>query len=83
MMILCSICLMGIVCLRIGFKFVRNEGGIVVFLYGDFYGGVWLSVFFVEVVIDMNKIKVDKIGWKFIEGKKENIKLIVKDIFFK
>lgn len=74
MMILCSICLMGIVCLRIGFKFVRNEGGIVVFLYGDFYGGVWLIVFFVEVVIDMNKIKVDKIVWKFIEGKKENIK---------
>lgn len=57
---------MGTACLRIGPKLARNEGGIVVFPHGDFHGGVWLIAPSVEVVIDMNKTKVDKIGRKYM-----------------
>lgn len=77
MMTLCSIRLMGTACLRIGPKLARNEGGIVVFPHGDFHGGVWLIAPSVEVVIDMNRTKVDKIARKSREWKKKTqIKLL-------
>lgn len=72
-MTLWSIRLMGTACLRIGPKLARNEGGIVVFPHGDFHGGVWFTAPFVEVIIDMNKTKKDKIARKSREKKRNKL----------